>query len=94
MKDLMVDIWGFFSSLSPIYVNCLCELFRMPVLGFLVATVLTVNIVSWLRVSQQTPSMTQSTSESIIVLLLRRGPLGGIFEAFQCSQWSSNSVTL
>lgn len=54
----------------------------MPVLGLLVATVLTVNIGSWFRVSQQTPSTTQCTSESIIVLHLRRGLLSGFFEAF------------
>lgn len=53
----------------------------MPVLGLLVAAVLTVSVGSWLRVSQQIPSMTQCTSESIIVLHLRRDLLGGIFEA-------------
>lgn len=59
----------------------------MPLLGLLV----TVNIVSWLGVSQKIPSMAQCISESII---LKRGLLGGIFKAFQCPQWSSNSVNL
>jgi hypothetical protein len=51
----------------------------MPVLGLLVTAVLTVNIVSWLRVSQKTPSMAQRTSENIIV---KRVLPGGIFRAF------------
>lgn len=62
----------------------------MPVLGLLVITVLTVNVVSGLGVTEDT-THAQCTSESIIP---KRVLQGGIFRAFQWSQWSGNSVNL